>query len=240
MLLHGLYEVGCLYKAFVCTGIQPCEALAQKLDVQLSLLKIDTVQVCDLKLASCAWLQVLCVLYNLVVVEVETGDTVVALWLFRFLFNGNCFSVLVEFYDTETLRIIHIVSENSGSFACFCVVYSSFQALFEAMSCENIVTKDHTYSVVADEFLTNNECLGKSVRAWLYSIGEVDTKLMAVTEKLLKSRGILRCGDDQDITDACIHKNRHRIVDHRFVKDRQKLFGGHHGKRVKTCSGASG
>ena len=56
MLLHGFYEVGCLYKAFVCTGIQPCEALAQKLNVQLSLLKVDTVQVSDLKLASCAWL----------------------------------------------------------------------------------------------------------------------------------------------------------------------------------------
>ena len=240
MLLHGFYEVGCLYKAFVCTGIQPCEALAQKLNVQLSLLKVDTVQVCDLKLASCAWLQIFCVLYNLVVVEVETGYTVVAFGLFRFLFNGNRFSVLVEFHDAETLRIIYIVSENSGTFACFCIVYSSFQALFEAMSCENVVTKDHTYGVVADEFLADDKCLSKSVRAWLYSIGKVDTELMAVTEKLLKSRGILRGGDDQDITDACVHKNRHRIVDHRFVKDRQKLFGGHHGKRVKTCSGASG
>mgnify|MGYP006978892637 FL=1 len=84
MLLHGFYEVGCLYKAFVCTGIQPCEALAQKLNVQLSFLKVDTVQVCDLKLASCAWLQILCVLYDLVVVEVETGYTVVALWLSGF------------------------------------------------------------------------------------------------------------------------------------------------------------
>ena len=56
MGLDGFYEVGCLYKAFVCTGIQPCEALAQKLNVQLSLLKVDTVQVSDLKLASCAWL----------------------------------------------------------------------------------------------------------------------------------------------------------------------------------------
>ena len=121
---------GCLYKAFVCTGIQPCEALAQKLNVQLSLLKVDTVQVCNLKLASCAWLQIFCVLYNLVVVEVETGDIVVAFGLFRFLFNGNSFSVLVEFHDAETLRIIYIVSENSGTFACFCCCLQQLSGAF--------------------------------------------------------------------------------------------------------------
>ena len=57
------------------------------------------------------------------------------------------------------------------------------------MSCEDVVTKDHTYGVVADEFLADDKCLGKSVRAWLYSVGKVDTELMAVTEKLLKSQG---------------------------------------------------
>ena len=48
--------------------------------------------------------------------HVKTGDTVVALWLFRFLFNGNSFSVLVEFHDAETLRIIYIVAEYGCTF----------------------------------------------------------------------------------------------------------------------------
>ena len=27
---HGFYEVGSFHKAFMCTGIQPCESLAKK------------------------------------------------------------------------------------------------------------------------------------------------------------------------------------------------------------------
>ena len=99
------------------TGIQPCKSLSQKLNIQLTFLKIDAVQVCDLKLASCTWFQILRILYNLVVVEVKTCYAVVAFRLCRFLFNGNSFSVPVKFYDSETLRIIYIVSENSSTFA---------------------------------------------------------------------------------------------------------------------------
>ena len=75
------------------TGIQPCEALSEKLYIQLALFKIDAVQVCDLKLASCAWLQVFCIFNNLVVVEVKTCDTVVTLRLLGLLLNGNSLAV---------------------------------------------------------------------------------------------------------------------------------------------------
>ena len=34
MGLDGFYEVGCLYQALMCTGIQPGESLSEKLNVQ--------------------------------------------------------------------------------------------------------------------------------------------------------------------------------------------------------------
>ena len=81
------------------------------------------------------------------------------------------------------------------------------------------IAKNHSNGIVSDKLLTNDKCLCKSVRAWLYSVGKVNTKLMSVTQKLLKTRGILRSGDDQDVTDPCVHQYRHWIVDHWFIID---------------------
>ena len=159
--------------------------------------------------------------------------------MFRFLFDRDGFTVVVEFYDTESLRIIYIVSEYSSAFAGFCILYSSLKSLLQSMSCENVITQHHGNCVIADEFLADDKCLRKSVRAWLYGIGKMNAELMSVTQKFLETRGILWCGDDQDIADACIHQYRHWIVDHRFVVDRQKLFGSYHCQRIKACAGTT-
>ena len=88
------------------------------------------------------------------------------------------------------------------------------------MSSENIITKNHCNGIIADKVGTNDKGLCKSVRAWLYSIGKMYTELMSIPQKLMESWGILRCGNDQDITDPCVHQYGHGIVDHRFVINR--------------------
>ena len=40
---------------------------------------------------------------------------------------------------------------------------------------------------------------------------------MVTSKKLLETWGILWSGNDQDITDPCVHKNGHWIVDHWFI-----------------------
>ena len=67
-----------------------------------------------------------------------------------------------------------------------------------------------------------------AANAAMHFVGKLYTELMAVSEQCLKTRGVLRCGDDQDVADACIHKNRQRIIDHRLVIDREKLFRCYH------------
>lgn len=52
MGLDGFYEVGCLYQALMCTGIQPGESLSEKLNVQATVFQIDPVQVGDLKFSA--------------------------------------------------------------------------------------------------------------------------------------------------------------------------------------------
>ena len=39
----------------------------------------------------------------------------------------------------------------------------------------------------------------------------------SISEQFLKTRSILRCGDDQDLTNACVHQNRHWIINHWFI-----------------------
>ena len=48
------------------------------------------------------------------------------------------------------------------------------------MTGEDVVTQHHGNGIVSDEIRTNNKCLGKSVRAWLDGVGQVDTELASV------------------------------------------------------------
>ena len=52
VLLHGLHEDCCVYKALVGSRVKPCEALAEEFYVQLVLFQIDPVQVGNLIFAA--------------------------------------------------------------------------------------------------------------------------------------------------------------------------------------------
>ena len=117
MCLYSLYKVCCIYKALMCTSIQPCESLSKKLYIQVALLKIYTVQVCNLQFSTGTWFQALCILYNFIIIEVKSCYTVVALWMLWFLLDRNCFSFVVELNNTKTFRIIYIVTKYCSTFA---------------------------------------------------------------------------------------------------------------------------
>ena len=75
-----------------------------------------------------------------------------------------------------------------------------------------------------DKISSDYECLSKSVRTRLDGICKINAKLMTVTKQIFKSRCILRSRYDKNITDSCIHKHRHRIINHRLIIYRQQLF----------------
>ena len=100
---------------------------------------------------------------DIVVVEVETGDAIVALGVLGLFFNADHMAVLVEFHDSEPLRIIDIVAEYSRSPAGFRVLNGCFQSLFQAVTCENIVSQDHSNTVISDKLFADDEGLSKSV-----------------------------------------------------------------------------
>ncbi len=84
--------------------VEPGKALSEKFHIQSSLFQIDPVQIGNFQLAAGGRLQILRILYDLIVVEIESGHAVVALRMLRLLLNRNSLSVGIEFHDSEPLR----------------------------------------------------------------------------------------------------------------------------------------
>ena len=126
--------------------------------------------------------------------------------MLRLLLDRNRLAVVVKFHDTKTLRIIYIVAEYGGAFPFFCILYRRFQTLFQTVAGKDIVAQHHGHTVISDELLANDEGLGQSVGAWLYCIGKIHAKLMAVPQKFLEPGRILRGRNDEDVADPCVHQ----------------------------------
>src|SRR5699024_3331993 len=96
--------------------------------------------------------------------------TVVALRVLRFLLDRDGPALFVELYDTESLRIVHVIAEYSGAGILFRSLHRCPQTFFQTMSVENIISQHHGNGVFSDELLPDDKCLCQSVRAWLYCI----------------------------------------------------------------------
>ena len=222
MGFYGFYKIGCFDKTFMGPRVQPGKSLSQKFYIQIAVFQINTVQICDFQFPPGTWFQIFCIFYYFIVIEIKTGHTVVALGLFRFLFNGDSLSFFIEFYDSKTLRIVYIIAEYRCSLSGLCIFNRSFQTFFQTMSGKDIISQNHCHRITSDEVLADNKCLCQTIRTWLYGIRKFNTKLMTVSKQFFESRCVLRCGNDQNLTDTCIHQYRHGIVDHWFIKNRNQ------------------
>ncbi len=113
-LLDGLDEVGGLEQRFVRARVEPGEAAAEELDVQLPRSQVDAVDVGDFQLAARRGLQAGGDLDHLVVVEVEAGDGVVRLGLSAASPRSRRAAVGVEFDHAVALRVLDEVGEDRG------------------------------------------------------------------------------------------------------------------------------
>ena len=62
---------------------------------------------------------------------------------------------------------------------------------------------------------------------------------LAVTQQSLKLRHVRRCGDQQDVPNACQHQCRQRVVDHRLVVNRQQLLVHDTGDGIEATARAA-
>ena len=143
MLFHCLYEVGRVHQTLMCSCIKPCESLSEELHVQITVLQIYPVQISDLQFASCRWLKPLRILHNSVVIEVQSGHTVVALRLLRLLLYGYRLAVLIKLNYAKPLRVVHIISEHCSTLATFSICHSCIESLLKSVTRMRLFRKIH-------------------------------------------------------------------------------------------------
>ena len=143
----------------------------------------------------------------------------------------------VELGDAIAFGVVHVVGEDGCAGTTLVGIAEN---LVEVVTIEDVVAENQRGVTVADEVGADDEGLGETVRAGLDGVLQVDAPLAAVAEQLLETRGVLRSGDDQDVTDACQQQRGQRVVDHRLVVDRQQLLGDRQGGGMEPGAGAAG
>ena len=135
---------------------------------------------------------------------------------------------VVELRYAEALGIAHVITKDAG--ALFKGEGGAEEVQF---SVKNVITQDQGGSGSGEEFLRQQEGLGDAFRRGLFLVGQADAEIFPVAEEVFKSWEILRSGDDEDILDAAQHEGGQRVINHRFVVDREQLFARDTGERVE-------
>ena len=216
-------------------GVEPGETATEALDIQVAALEVGIVDVGDLQLAAWRGLDRLGDLDHVVVIEVQTGHGVAGLRLGWLFLDGQRLAGLVEIDHAEALRVLDPVAEYRGAFF---LRRGALQFLGEVLAMENVVAEDQTHRVIADEFFTNQEGLGQTVRRGLFGIADADAELAAVAQQVAILGQVLRGGNQQDVANPGQHQHRDRVIGHRLVVDRQQLLGYAQGDGVQTGAGA--
>ena len=104
---------------------------------------------------------------------------------------------------------------------------------------KNVIAQHHRNRIAADERLADDERLRQSVRRRLNSIRQIHAELPSVSQQALKAWRILRRRNNQNIPNARVHQNRHRIVNHRLIVNREQLLTRHLGQRIQARAGTA-
>src|SRR6266511_3112508 len=105
---------------------------------------------------------------------------------------------------------------------------------------EDIVAEHEATRVPGEEGFADDESLSQPVRLRLNLIGERHAPLLASAEETFETSGIFGRSDDQYFADSSKHQHRQRIVDHRFVVDRQQLLRHRMGEGMEARARPSG
>ena len=187
--LHHADELRGLGQRVHRPGIQPGVAAPQRDHVQCTLVQIYPVQVGDLQLAPGGWLQRLGALHDLLVIEVQAGDGIVALGLFGLFLDGKGLAGVVQLHHAEPLRVVDVVAEHRRAVL---LLHRLAELARKARAVEDVVAQDHSRPVVPDELLTQDERLGQAVWRGLYLIRKMNAELTAISQQTLEVRQVGR------------------------------------------------
>ena len=142
------------------TCVEPGKAALQLLHFQLATLQIFLVNGCNLEFATGTGFDVLCNLNNAVGIEIQTYDSIVALRLLGLLLNAQAIALGINLGHSITFGVVHIIAKYRSLAMLFGIDNALAQQFGETYTMEDVVAQYQTGTVVADELLANDECLG--------------------------------------------------------------------------------
>ena len=142
-------------------------------------------------------------------------------------------AVLVEADDAISLGVIDQIAENGRSGG---LSGGMLQLLCQALGKEDVVAENQADGLFADEICTDDESLGKTIRAGLNFVVEADAPLGTVFEQIFEGGLVFGGGDYQNVFDSGQHQGRQGVENHRFVVYRHELLADYFSDRVEPGS----
>src|SRR5438552_8114009 len=98
-----------------CPGIEPGDATPELLHPQFAPREVLQIQIRDFDLAASRRFQLPTKFHYSIVENVKSGHSELAPRMLRFFFEADRLAGIVEFHDTITLWIAHLITENAGA-----------------------------------------------------------------------------------------------------------------------------
>ena len=141
-------------------GVEPGVAALHDLNVELAQIQIGLVDGGDFELAPSAGLDGLGDVHDLVVVEVQAGDGVVALGLCWLFFDAAGLAIGIKSHHAVALGVLHMVGKDCGA-AGFSIGLG--QQGGKVVAVEDVVAQHQSAGLVAHELVTDDEGLGQTI-----------------------------------------------------------------------------
>src|SRR5579871_20703 len=209
------------HQRFVRSSVEPGHAASHHDYLELSLLQIDLVHVRDFQLTARARLERLGNANDLIIVKVKTRDGVPGLRLPGLFFQAQSVACAVELYYPVSLRIAYRIGEHARTLILLRRLAKIFRQI---VPIKNVVAQDQRTRAVAQKSFADQEGLCDALRLGLNRILQPDSILRAVPQQGPKPRHVVGSRDDQNFPNAREHERAERVINHRFVVDRQQAF----------------
>ena len=189
--------------------------------------QINLVQIGDFILAAGRRLQLFGIFHTAVVIEIQAYDRIVAPGVGRLFFQRQDMSLLIKVGNAKPLRIRYILAEDCCLAKMLRVPHGLSQHAAKMVAIEDIISQHQGSTVITNEIFTQHKCLCQTIWCFLHLVAEMHAKLRTIPQQCLKVANIMRCGNNQHITDPCQHQCAQRIKDHWLVIHRQQLLRCH-------------
>lgn len=202
-------------------GIEPRDAPAHDLHMQLSGAQVGVVHVGDFQFAPGRGPDVPRNVDDIGIIEIQPGNGVTGFGRARLFLDGAYPHGLVEFDYAVAFGIADVIAEDGRSFLA---VARPDEQVLKAVAEKDVVAEDQADVAAPDGFLGQKEGLRDAFGPGLHHVFKGAAPLAAVAEEPFERGNVFRRGDDHDVPDAGQHEHRQGIVNHGLVVDGKELL----------------